>query len=45
MKVWTLAGDVLQPGNNYDIGKGNGTEPVPNFYQTKWVPRNTRDLY
>lgn len=43
MKLWTLAGDVLRPGNDYDIGKGDGTEPVPSFAQTKAILKAIAD--
>ncbi|PVG01419.1 hypothetical protein CPB86DRAFT_812391 [Serendipita vermifera] len=35
IKIWTIAGDVLIPGNQFDVGKGSGTDPVPNYPQTK----------
>jgi hypothetical protein len=35
MKIWSIAGDVLSPGNNYDVGNGSGTQPAPILRETK----------
>ncbi|CCA71737.1 hypothetical protein PIIN_05672 [Serendipita indica DSM 11827] len=34
-KIWSIAGDVLVPGNQYEASKGDGTEPTPTFRETK----------
>jgi len=35
IKVWSIAGDVLCPGHQYEIGTGGGIESMPNFSKTK----------
>ncbi|KAG8846653.1 hypothetical protein FRB91_000621 [Serendipita sp. 411] len=42
-KIWTIAGDILVPNNRYEASKGPGTQPTPDFKQTRSILQSIVD--